>query len=203
MKICITGKPCSGKSTAMEYIKLAGYKTFIADEFVHSIYKVGRPGYKAILKNFGPDFVGSKEVNRKKLGSLVFKNKKALVKLNKTINPLITSAIKKLDNSQTWFIELGTYIFYPKDFANIFDKIILIFTNKNWKKENQTKKFSYLKKIPTIFVDNSKKDESSILYIDNKVSKSMPINVDIFVNNCQNKKFFRNDILKICKSLIQ
>lgn len=203
MKICITGLPCSGKTTAMKYIKEAGYHTFIADEYVHSIYKANKPGYIAIKKAFGVKYVNKTEVNRKALGSLVFQDKKALIKLNKIMNPLIAKAIKKLDDKKLWFIELATYLFYPADFANLFDKILLVFTNKDWKKEYQIKKFNYLKKIPTFFVDNSKKINPSILNIDNKVSRTPTINVDIFVNNSQNKKFLKNNILKICKNVNQ
>lgn len=203
MKICITGKPCSGKSTAMEYIKKAGYRIFIADDYVHSIYKVNKPGYLAIKKAFGSKYVTKTEVNRKALGSLVFKDKKALTKLNKIMNPIIREKIASLNKKQDWFIELATYLLYPRDFANLFDKVLLVFTNKDWKKDYQSKKFSYLKKIPTFLVDNSKKSCLSILNIDNKVSSTPAINVDIFVNNSQNKKILKNNILKICKSLTQ
>lgn len=203
MKICITGTSCSGKSTAMSYIKNAKYNVFIADEYVHAIYKANKPGYLAIKKHFGSEYVTKKEVNRKALGSLVFNDKKALTKLNKLINPLISKAIKKLDDKKTWFVELATYIYYPKDFANLFDKVILIFSNKEWHFNCQNKKFNYLKKIPTFFVDNSKKSKPSIFNIDNKVSSAPAINVDIFVNNSKNKNIFKKNILKVCNSLNQ
>ncbi len=203
MKICITGKPCSGKTTAMEYIKKAGYHTFIADEYVRSIYKVNKPGYNAIKKVFGARYVTKTEVNRKALGALVFNNKKALTKLNKLMNPLIRKAIVKLNKKYDWYVELATYIFYPQDFANVFDKVILIFTTQNWKKEYQAKKFTYLKKIPTFFVEKSKKHKGSIFNIDKKVGLDPIINVDIFVNNCKNKNILKNNILKICKNINQ
>ncbi|MCQ2748227.1 MAG: dephospho-CoA kinase [Mycoplasmoidaceae bacterium] len=97
MKICVTGQPCSGKSTAMSYIKQADYHTFVADEYVHAIYKKNKPGYNAIKRNFGTKYVNSKEVDRKALGALVFKNKKALEKLNKLMNPIIANKIKSLN----------------------------------------------------------------------------------------------------------
>lgn len=203
MKVCITGLPCSGKSTAMKYIKESGYKTFIADEYVHSIYKVNKPGYNAIKKAFGSKYITKTEVNRKALGALVFQDKKALIKLNKIMNPLIAKAIRNLDDKKLWFIELATYLFYPADFANLFDKVLLVFTNKDWKQNYQNKKFNYLKKIPTFFVDNSKKSKSSIFNIDSIVSSDPMINVDIYVNNSSNKKFLKNNILKICKSINQ
>lgn len=185
----------------MNYIQKAGYKIWIADEFVKQIYKANKPGYNLIKKHFGSKYINKEGVDKKALGKLVFTNKDALKKLNKLMNPLIKKAIDRLPNNSLWFIELATYIFYPQDFANCFDKIVLIFTNKNWKKEKQNKKFSYLKKIPTIFVEKSKKQGGSILYIDSNYCKDPLINVDIFVNNCQSKKIFKNNILKVCASL--
>jgi len=199
MKICITGKPGSGKSLAMEYISKLGYRTFIADDFVHAIYKKGQPGYNAIKREFGNKFVTKTEVNRRVLGAYVFSNKNALKKLNNLINPIIKKAIIDLDNSQKWFIELATYIYYPKTFEKIFDKIVLIYAPTNRTKQIQTKRFNYLKKIPTFFVDNSKKASTSILYIGNGYCKSPRINVDIFVNNCKSKKILEKNISKICK----
>jgi len=199
MKICITGKPGSGKSLAMKYIQELGYRTFIADDFVHAIYKAGQPGYIAIKREFGDKFVNKNEVDRKVLGAYVFSNKLALKKLNNLINPMIKKAIISLDNSQKWFIELATYIFYPKTFEKIFDKIVLISAPENRKNKVQKDKFSYLKKIPTIFVDNSKKASRSILYIGNGYCKQPQINVDIFVNNCQSKINLKKNISKICK----
>lgn len=201
MKICITGKPCSGKTLAMNYIKKAGYNIWIADDFVKSIYKVNKEGYKLIKKNFGSSFVNKTNVNRQALGKLVFSKKEALKKLNKLINPLIKKTIDKLSDNKTWFIELGTYIFYPQDFANCFDKIVLIFNNQNWKKESQNKKFSYLKKIPTFFVEKSKNSTSSIFNIDKMFCKNYPINVDFFVNNSKTKKILKDNILKICANI--
>jgi hypothetical protein len=53
------------------------------------------------------------------------------------------------------------------------------------------KKFFYLKKIPTFFVDNLKINKSSILYIGPKYCQLPKINVDIFVNNLSNKKILK------------
>ncbi len=202
MKICITGKPCSGKTTAINYIKDAGYNTWVADKYVRQLYQANKPGYKLIKKHFGNKFVTKKEVNRPALGKLVFTNKNALKKLNKLINPLIRKAIIKLDKKKNWFIELGTYIFYPQDFANCFDKIILVFSDKNWKENHQNKKFFYLKKIPTIFVDKVKKTNHSIFNIDKSYCRHTKICVDIFVNNCKSKNILKKNILKICSFLI-
>lgn len=202
MKICITGKPCSGKSLVLSYIKDLGYKTWEADKYVHQIYKYPYLGYQTILKIFGKQYVNKTEVNRKKLGQLVLNDEESLKRLNKYMNKIIKDSITKLDDNKTWFIELGTYIYYPQDFSNIFDKIIFLFRTKKNQKMATNKKFFYLKKIPTFFVDNLKINKSSILYIGPKYCQSPKINVDIFVNNLSNKKILKKNIEKILKNLL-
>ena len=201
MKICITGKPGSGKSLALSYINDLGYKTWAADEYVIHIYKYPNFGYWTILKIFGKDYVNEIEVDRKKLGKLVFSNKKALEKLNLSLNKIIKKSIIELDKNKTWFIELGTYIYYPQDFANIFDKIFYLFRPKKDQKKQINKKFYYLKKIPPIFVDKFKINKSTIFYIGPKYCQLPKINVDIFVNNRFSKKILKNNIEKILKDL--
>lgn len=144
MKICVTGKPSSGKSSVVNYLKTLEYNVFNSDEYVHQIYENGKIGYELIKSQFGPDFVNDKEVDRKKLGRLVFSDYEQLNKLNKIINPILKTKIGQLDHEKDWFIELGTYIYYYEYFANTFDKIVLI-TRKLENLDTATKtKFEFL-----------------------------------------------------------
>ena len=127
MLICITGKIGCGKSTILKQYKRLGYKTLEMDKYIHSIYKSNKIGYKLIKEKFGQKYVNDKEVNRKKLGQLVFKSKKQLDKLNAITLPLIKNKIlsfKKLKG--IIFIELGIYTKHAKYFSNCFDLIILV-----------------------------------------------------------------------------
>ena len=144
MRICITGKPSSGKSTIINHLELLGYNVFNSDKYVHEIYQKGKIGYELIKDQFGSDFVNAKEVNRKKLGELVFNDYEQLNKLNKIINPILKTKIGQLDLEKNWIIELGTYIYYYEYFKDIFDKVILISRDISKLNEYTQNRFKFL-----------------------------------------------------------
>ena len=127
MLVCITGKIGSGKSTAINQYKKLGYKTLEMDKYIHSIYKANKIGYQKIKNEFGSKYVNDKEVDRKQLGQLVFKNKKELDRLNNITLPLIKDKIQSLRNQkEIIFIELGIYITNEQYFKDCFDFVILV-----------------------------------------------------------------------------
>ena len=151
MKICITGKPGCGKTYALKYFQSLGCNVFESDKYVNEIYQRNNIGYQLIKKHFGTKYLNDQGVDKKKLGALVFSKPSMLTKLSKIINPLIAKKIKLLDPNKTWFIELGTYLYYHEYFAKYFDRVMLIFNPKNKQNIIQNKKFSYLKKNSHIF----------------------------------------------------
>lgn len=187
MLICITGKCGCGKTTAINYIKKLGYSTWMADKYIHQIYKKNKIGYLKIKKAFGNAYVNDKEVDRKKLGSLVFNDRKSLNKLNKITLPLIYDKLLELSTkTSTIFCELAIYINHEEYFKNIFDKIILISAPEKLEKNNLNKKFKTLRKFPTKRVGNLK----------NPI-KSNQIKCDFIVENSKTKKIFYEKIKKI------
>ena len=141
MLICITGQIGSGKTSLLNEFKSLGFKTFEIDKYIHEIYKKNKIGYQLIKKNFGDSYVNEIEVDRKKLGQLVFNDNKKLNKLNSLTIPLIRQKILELKNiNEHIFVELGIYLKYEKLFNNLFDRIILI----KGKSEIETKKLQNL-----------------------------------------------------------
>ena len=109
--ICITGKIGSGKTEASKILIKNGYDVLIMDQYVHEIYKFNKTGYKQIKKHFGQQFVNETEVDRKKLGKLVFSDKKSLNKLNKIMIPIMKKKIESfIENKSISFVELGIYL---------------------------------------------------------------------------------------------
>lgn len=196
MFICITGKPGSGKTATIEILKKANEQTFIVDEYVHAIYKKDEIGYKLIKQNFGSDYVNEIEVDRKKLGQLVFSDSNKLKLLNDLINPLIKEKILSFDRKNKIFIELGTYIYYHEYFSGCFDKVIYIHSENKRQKNSIKNKFLHLKKFPTIFVGKLTKSEKSTK---NNVFKynNLQFLVDYVVDNSKNKINLKKNILKI------
>lgn len=143
MLICLTGKTGSGKSTCLEIIKKLGYQTFETDNFIHDIYQVNQAGYELIKQEFGEIYVNEKEVDRKRLGQLVFNHKEQLEKLNKLMLPIIKEKIVGLkQKQQIIFVELAIYLNHESYFTNLFDEVIQV-TGKSEQEEEKVKKLSW------------------------------------------------------------
>ena len=92
MLIGLTGHSGAGKSTVAVLFEKAGYRIIDCDALVHSLYEDER--YAALIaKAFGNEYIQGGQVDRKKLGSLVFSDREALKKLNDTVSPFILSCV--------------------------------------------------------------------------------------------------------------
>ena len=60
-----------------------------ADEATHAVYAPGTPGFDAIVEEFGKEFVRDGQVDRARLGDLVFRDPGALERLNAIVHPLV------------------------------------------------------------------------------------------------------------------
>ena len=92
MLIGLTGMSGAGKSTVAALFEKRGFRLIDCDALVHSLYEDWQ--YAALIKEaFGSEYIQNGMVDRKKLGSLVFSDSKALKKLNETVSPFIMSAV--------------------------------------------------------------------------------------------------------------
>jgi dephospho-CoA kinase len=87
--IGLTGGAGSGKSTVAEMFRELGAVIVDADEATHAVYAPGTEGFDAIVREFGMDFVRDGEIDRKKLGDLVFRDRRARQRLNAIVHPLV------------------------------------------------------------------------------------------------------------------
>jgi dephospho-CoA kinase len=87
--IGLTGGAGSGKTTVAEMFRKLGAAIVDADEATHAVYAPGTPGFDAVVREFGPEFVRDGAIDRAKLGDLVFKNPDALRRLNAIVHPLV------------------------------------------------------------------------------------------------------------------
>jgi len=101
MKIIgLTGGIASGKSTVSNYLKELGAIIIDADIVARKIVEPGKPALKEIVDEFGSIILDEGgQLNRKKLGSIVFSNKNALQKLNSITHPRI---IEDIQNEINW-----------------------------------------------------------------------------------------------------
>ena len=101
-KAGLTGGIASGKSTVCSLLQSRGCIIIDADKVAHELIRKGEPCYKPVVRVFGSGILGpSGEINRKKLGSIVFNDTRSLETLNRIIHPEVNESIRvRLDGIQ-------------------------------------------------------------------------------------------------------
>jgi len=87
--IGLTGGAGSGKSTAADMFRELGAAVIDADEASHAVYAPQTPGFDAVVREFGPEYVRGGQVDRARLGELVFHDDDARRRLNAIVHPLV------------------------------------------------------------------------------------------------------------------
>jgi dephospho-CoA kinase len=90
--VALTGGIATGKSTVAKIFKEYGFKIIDADQIAHEMLDLQ---HEKIAKLFGSDYVENEKVIRKKLGSLIFGDKKEKLRLEALLHPLIFSEIEQ------------------------------------------------------------------------------------------------------------
>lgn len=92
--IGLTGNIGTGKTAVRRMLEHLGAYTIDADGLSHRAIAKGAPGYDPVVENFGKWILdGDGEVDRAKLGRLVFQDPAALIKLEEIVHPLVRQAV--------------------------------------------------------------------------------------------------------------
>ncbi len=85
----LTGGVGSGKSTVADMMRELGAQVVDADEATHAVYEPGSPGFDAVVREFGDEYVAGGRIDRARLGELVFHDDDARRRLNSIVHPLV------------------------------------------------------------------------------------------------------------------
>ncbi|MBT3390710.1 MAG: dephospho-CoA kinase [Chloroflexi bacterium] len=100
--IGVTGNIATGKSVVRKMLEHLGAYGIDADALSHRVMLKGAPGYQPIVATFGKWILSPEgQIDRKKLGDLVFPNPEALAMLEKILHPLIRQSIDILIRRST------------------------------------------------------------------------------------------------------
>ncbi len=92
--IGLTGNIATGKSVVRRMLEQLGAYTIDADMLAHRAIAKGAPGYQAVIDTFGKWILDANgEINRERLGRVVFSDPEALKKLEAIVHPLVFQAI--------------------------------------------------------------------------------------------------------------
>jgi dephospho-CoA kinase len=95
--IGLTGNIASGKSTVRGMLEQLGARTIDADVLAHAVLQKGTPAWQAVAERFGPDILlADGEVDRRKLGAVVFADRAQLQNLEAIVHPAVSEELARL-----------------------------------------------------------------------------------------------------------
>ncbi len=130
--IGLTGGIGSGKSTVTQHLKDLGAVVIDADKVGHETYLPDTPAWKDLVATWGTDLLlPSREIDRKKLGAIVFSDPKNLEKLNSIVHPrlreLLLKRIEDLRAQGTRIVVLEAAILIEANWHHIVDEVWVIY----------------------------------------------------------------------------
>ena len=94
--IGLTGGISTGKSTVTKIIIENGFKVIDADKIAREVVEIGKPAYEDIVRVFGEEILDKNlNIDRKKLGSIIFSNKEYRMKLNAIVHPRVFQTMRE------------------------------------------------------------------------------------------------------------
>ena len=86
----LTGNIATGKSTVRRILAALGATSIDADRVAHHVLRAGSPAFSAVIQAFGEEIVGADgEIDRARLGSIVFADPAALARLEAIVHPTV------------------------------------------------------------------------------------------------------------------
>ncbi|MDP4170944.1 MAG: dephospho-CoA kinase [Bacillota bacterium] len=130
----LTGGIASGKSTVSNMISEMGIRVIDADIEARLAVEEGEPAYHKIIEEFGTDIVAATgDLDRQKLGNLIFHNKEKRLRLNEIVHPEVRrrmneqkeSAIRKGEK----IVVLDIPLLFESELTYMVDKTILVYVD--------------------------------------------------------------------------
>ena len=155
--IGITGGIATGKSTVSEMVRELGFTVIDADVIARQVVEPGEEAYKQIIEKFGEDvLLVNGEIDRKKLGEIIFNHPEKRLLLNSIVHPFVRKKMLEekeraiQNNEKALFLDIPL-LFESKLFSYV-DKIIVVYVDEELQlqrlmKRNQLTKEEALSRI--------------------------------------------------------
>ncbi|MCD8027502.1 MAG: dephospho-CoA kinase [Erysipelotrichaceae bacterium] len=130
--IGITSSIAGGKSTVTNYLRKKGYTVLDADEISHHALDKGTRSYYQVMEMFKECVDENRNINRHKLGQIVFNDSRMKKQLEDIIHPYVSSTMKKqIQQSDEDVIFLDIPLLYEAHFEYLCDKIIVVYVDED------------------------------------------------------------------------
>ena len=132
--IGITGGIASGKSTVVAEIRKQGYQVIDADQVVHELQEKGGKLYQTLVEWLGNNILQENgELDRQKLGQVIFGNKEMMAKSSRLQNEIIRQELANRRNQlaqteEVFFMDIPLLI--ELDYMDWFDEVWLVYVDE-------------------------------------------------------------------------
>ena len=190
----LTGGISSGKSEASKIFSEFGYTVIETDKIAHEMYLKGTDIYEAVINFFGKNILKkNSEIDRSKLGAIVFYDKKKLSFLQNLIWPEIIKIIEdkiyisKKNRERIFVIE--SHLIFESGIKNLMNEIWTIESSEQLQMERLVDyrglSLDYAKQIISVQNDSLFRKKKS----------------DKVIENTNELFMFRNKIIKLINKL--
>ena len=190
----LTGGISSGKSEASKIFSELGYTVIETDKIAHEMYLKGTDIYEAVINFFGKNILKkNSEIDRSKLGAIVFYDKKKLSFLQNLIWPEIIKIIEdkiyisKKNRERIFVIE--SHLIFESGIKNLMNEIWTIESSEQLQMERLVDyrglSLDYAKQIISVQNDSLFRKKKS----------------DKVIENTNELFMFRNKIIKLINKL--
>jgi len=132
--IGLTGGIASGKSlVARELAKLPGFTAVEIDKLAWEVYRPGSEVYKRLIDRFGPQILREDgEIDRRRLGEIVFNDPEELRFLDEAVHPEVTARLRGLIEAErrrgtrVLILEAALLLESPHVDRSLFDYILAL-----------------------------------------------------------------------------
>lgn len=180
--IGITGSISTGKSAVSDYLKRQGYQILDADKITHESYS-NLTVYKKIIESF--DCLDEENnIDRKKLGSIVFNDISKKKLLESIIHPYVVEVMKEgTRKSDDPFIFLDIPLLYEAGLEYLCDAVIVVYCDYNIQikrlmKRNNISRDEAIKLIRMQMSVDDKKDKADYVLVNNSTLDELYKSID-------------------------
>jgi len=186
----LTGGIGSGKSTVINHFKELGVNCYQADIEAKELMDSDQNLINKIQNSFGEDIYINSKLDRKKLASIVFRNKKKLDLLNSIVHPSVNKHfINYCKGLNDKYIIKEVAIIFETGTQDKFDKIILVKAPKE-------------ERVIRIIMRDKCTRQDAIDRINNQIEDEKKVAKSDFIIDNINLEDIPNKVLKIHHSIL-
>ncbi|HGH7180841.1 dephospho-CoA kinase [Bacillus luti] len=173
--IGLTGGIASGKSTVSEMFRELSIPVIDADVIAREVVEQGKPAYNKIVETFGTEVLQQDgELDRPKLGSIVFYNEEKRLQLNKIVHPAVR---EEMNTQKEMYIKKGVQaivldipLLFESKLTSLVDRVLVVAVTPNTQLNRLMKRNNFSEKEATARIQSQMPLEEKVKNADEVIN---------------------------------